>query len=96
VAGIGPLFGTGGPAAELILPLALLAGTYFLVNTGLIAVAIGLEWGGVPFQIWRRHFLRLSPGYYASASLSLLLVAALQQVRFAAIALLPPLLLVFY
>ena len=42
--------------------------------------------------------MRLSPGYAASASLSLLLVVALQQVHFGAIALLPlpPLLLVFY
>src|SRR5690242_14461400 len=40
VSGAAPLFGNGGPTAALILPLALCAATYFLVNTGLIAIAI--------------------------------------------------------
>src|SRR5688500_1374710 len=96
VSGAQPLFGRGGPAATLILPLALFAATYFVVNTGLIAVAIGLQSGSSPLAIWRRHFMRLSPGYAASASLALLLVAALAQVHFAAIALLPPVLPVLY
>jgi putative nucleotidyltransferase with HDIG domain len=96
VSGAAPLFGHGGPSAALILPLALFASTYFIVNTGLIAVAIGFQSSASPLVIWRRHFMRLSPGYAASASLALLLVAALAQVHFAAIALLPPLLLVFY
>lgn len=96
ISGAQPLFGHGGPAAALILPLALFAACYFFVNTGLIAVAIGLEVGASPLQIWRTHFMGLAPGYAASASLALMLVAALAQVHFAAIALLPPLLLVFY
>jgi hypothetical protein len=62
----------------------------------LIAAAIGLETGTSPLVVWWRHFIRLAPGYAASASLALLLVVALQQVRFAAIWLLPPVLLVFY
>jgi putative nucleotidyltransferase with HDIG domain len=96
VSGAEPLFGNGGPAAALILPLALFAASYFLVNTGLIAIAIGLQTGAGPVLIWRQHFMRLGSGYAASASLALLLVAALAQVHFAAIALVPPLLLVFY
>jgi putative nucleotidyltransferase with HDIG domain len=95
VSGAAPLI-HGGQAARLILPLTLLALTYFVINTGLIAGAIGLETRTSPSVIWRRHFLRLSPGYAASASLALLLVVALQQVHFAAIWLLPPVLLVFY
>src|SRR4051812_31693210 len=91
VSGAQPLL-HGGQAARLILPLALLALTYFLINTGLIAGAIGLETRTSPTAVWRRHFLRLAPGYAASASLALLLVVALQQVHFAAIGLLPPLL----
>jgi hypothetical protein len=91
VSGAKPLL-HGGQAATLILPLALLALTYFLINTGLIAAAIGLETGTGPLVIWWRHFIRLAPRYAASASLALLLVVALQQVRFAAIWLLPPVL----
>ena len=95
VSGAKPLL-HGGQAATLILPLALLAATYFVINTGLIAAAIGLETGTGAVVLWWRHFMRLAPGYAASASLALLLVVALQQVRFAAIWLLPPVLLVFY
>ena len=97
-AGGEPLFGKEGPAAQLILPIALLGATYFVINTGLIAVAIGFESRCNPLQLWRQHFMRLSPGYAASASLSLLVLSGLQQVHFGPIALLPlpPLLLVFY
>lgn len=96
VSGVTPLLGQDTRAGGLILPLMLLATGYFLVNTGLIAGAIGLETGSSGVVIWQRHFLRLAPGYLASASLALLLVAALEQVHFTAILLLPPLLLLFY
>jgi putative nucleotidyltransferase with HDIG domain len=96
VAGATPLFGKSGVAVELILPVALLGATYFVINTGLIAGAIGFEKGLNPFQLWRKHFMRLAPGYAGSASLSLLLLSALQQVHFGAIALLPPVILIFY
>jgi putative nucleotidyltransferase with HDIG domain len=94
--GVDPLLGGSGPAAELLVPLALLGATYFLVNTGLLAVAIGIDSTTSPLVLWRRHFIALAPGYAASASLALLLVLALQTVHFAAFALLAPLLLVFY
>ena len=96
VSGVDRLLGGSGHAADLLLPLALLGATYFLVNTGLLAVAIGIDSATSPFLLWRRHFFALAPGYAASASLALLLVLALQTVHFAAFALLAPLLLVFY
>src|SRR5687767_2359546 len=96
VSGVGPLLGTGGAVANLIAPLGLLAASYFLVNTGLLAVAIGIDSGTSPFGLWRRHFMSLSAGYAASASLALLLVVAMQHVHLAAIALLAPLLLLLY
>jgi putative nucleotidyltransferase with HDIG domain len=96
VTGVEPLFGNGNRAGELILPLGLLAACYFLVNTGLVAVAFGLQANASPLVIWRKHFMRLAPGYAANASLALLLVVALQHLHFAAIAVLPPLLLIFY
>ncbi len=81
VSGIDRLLGGGGPAAELLVPLALLGTTYFVVNTGLLAVAIGIDTAASPLLLWRRHFLALAPGYAASASLALLLVLALQTVH---------------
>jgi putative nucleotidyltransferase with HDIG domain len=96
VSGGDRLLGGGGQAAELLVPLALLATTYFLVNTGLIAVVIGIDKATSPLLLWRRHFFALAPGYAASASLALLLVLALQAVHFVAFALLAPLLVIFY
>ena len=49
-----------------------------------------------PLAIWREHFLWLAPGYAAGACVALLLVVALHQVNFSALALIPPLLMVFY
>ena len=96
VSGVAPMFGNGSGAGELILPLGLLAGSYFLLNTGLVAVAFGLQAGTSPLLIWRKHFMRLGAGYAANASLALLLVVALQHLHFTALAVLPPLLLIFY
>jgi putative nucleotidyltransferase with HDIG domain len=99
-AGVPPLFdpvtwrsvSPGG----LMLPLVLLAVTYFLVNSGLIATAIAFARKRRPLEIWREHFLALGPGYAAGACVALLLVVALHQVRFSAVALILPLLLLFY
>ena len=94
--GVEPLFGGNGHGADLLLPLALLGATYFIVNTGLLAIAIGTDTGTSPAVLWRQHLFALAPGYLGSASLALLLVLALQAVHFVAFALLAPLLLVFY
>jgi hypothetical protein len=96
IAGVDHLINSRGPASDLLLPLALLGASYFIVNTGLLAVAIGIDSATSPLVLWRRHFLALAPGYAGSASLALLLVLAFQTVHFAAFALLAPLLLVFY
>src|SRR5215204_5892811 len=82
LADVAPSMNGSGPPAELLVPLALLGAAYFLVNTGLLAVAIGINTATHPLQLWRRHFLALGPGYAASASLALLLVLALQTVHF--------------
>jgi putative nucleotidyltransferase with HDIG domain len=97
VSGAAPLFGQrAAPTASLVLPLAVMAGSYFIVNSGLIAIAIGLHTGQRPFEVWRSHFMWLGPGYLAGASVALLLVVAFFQVRFSALALLFPVLMVSY
>ena len=88
-------------AGASIGPSALLAACFYVINTGLIAGAIAFETQGRAFHIWRTHFVWLAPGYAASASVALLLVGALQQVKFTtelmpALFLVPPLFLVFY
>jgi putative nucleotidyltransferase with HDIG domain len=96
-AGVDPLFSaTKTPSGDLILPLLLLAAAYFVVNSGLTATAIAFAKKRSPLQVWREHFLWLGPGYAAGACVALLLVTALHMVHFSALALIPPLLLVFY
>jgi putative nucleotidyltransferase with HDIG domain len=95
-AGVGPLFSEKETPTGLILPLLVLAGAYFIVNSGLTATAIALAKKKSPVKVWREHFLWLGPGYAAGACVALLLVVALHMVHFSALVLLPPLLLVFY
>lgn len=99
--GAKPLFGHPAPTVDLIVPLALMSVSFYVINTGLIAGAIGFETNTRAFHIWRTHFVWLAPGFAASASVALLLVGTLQQVRFTnelmpALFLIPPLFLVFY
>jgi putative nucleotidyltransferase with HDIG domain len=97
-AGIGPLFAADVvPSSGLILPLGAFVATYYTVNNGLMAVAIALARRRPLVEVFREHFLWLGPGYAAGACVALLFVVALHQVRFTALALLiPPLLLLFY
>jgi putative nucleotidyltransferase with HDIG domain len=99
VAGIAPLASSGEPSSGLLLPLGVLALTYFLTNSGLIATAIALDTRRSPLAVWREHFLWLGPGYLAGACVAFLLVVVLHQVQFGpltAILLIAPVLVVFY
>ena len=95
-AGVEPLEGGAAGYAGLIVPLTILATAFFFLNSGLTATIIALEARRPPFAVWREYFVMLAPAYTAGASVALLLVMALRQVDFSAIALIPPVLLVLY
>jgi putative nucleotidyltransferase with HDIG domain len=95
-AGIAPLFTTPSLTGWIVLPLSLMAASYFLINSVLAAIVIGCHSRRSPVAFWREHFVGLIPTYAAAASVSLLLVVALRHVHFSAILLIPPLLLVTY
>jgi putative nucleotidyltransferase with HDIG domain len=95
-AGVAPLYTRPPLTGWVVLPLCLMAASYFLINSSLAAAVIGLHARRSPVAVWREHFVGLIPTYAAGASLSLLLVVALRQVHFSAILLIPPLLLVTY
>jgi putative nucleotidyltransferase with HDIG domain len=95
-ADIGPLYSAPLLTGWVLLPLCLMAATYFLINSILAATVIGCHTHRSPLAFWREHFVGLIPTYAAGASVSLLLVVALRQVHFSAIFLIPPLLLVTY
>jgi len=48
--------------------LALFAVLYFVLNTGLVAVAVALAGRQALWMVWRTHFLSLWPGYVGGAS----------------------------
>ncbi len=98
-AGIQPLSLTPHPILSLVAPLLLMALLYFLLNSWLIAGAVGFEQRVSPFLIWRDNFLWLSLNYFSGASVAALLLPYLQDeqrpfVRVAGILL--PLLLISY
>ena len=75
-----PLANAHAPIGQLLLPLLALTVVYFLLNSGLIAVAIGLDARKSPMQIWRQHFQWLSVHCLAAASVSFCLVLLINEV----------------
>jgi putative nucleotidyltransferase with HDIG domain len=91
-----PLYSGDPITASIIIPLSAMTVTYFGINSGLTATAIGLSARRSVGGVWREHFLPLLPSYFAAASVALLLAVALRVVHFGAIALILPLLLMSY
>jgi putative nucleotidyltransferase with HDIG domain len=96
LAGIPPLTQTQAPAGQLIGPLLALTVVYYLTNSGLIAIAIGLDARRSPITVWREHFLWLSANYFAAASVSFCLVLLVYQASLLAAILILPLLVVLH
>jgi putative nucleotidyltransferase with HDIG domain len=87
---------TQAPAGQLLAPLLALTAVYFLTNSGLIAVAIGLDARRSPITVWREHFLWLSVNYFAAASVALCLVLLMYQVSLLAAIVILPMLVVLH
>jgi putative nucleotidyltransferase with HDIG domain len=96
MSGVAPLAQAHAPVAQLVLPLFALTVVYFLVNSVLIATAIGLDARKSPLQIWRQHFSWLSVHCLAAASVSFCLVMLIYQVSFGAVFVVLPLLVVLH
>src|SRR4051812_16418909 len=96
ISGVQPLYQHGPPSSSVVLSLAVLATTYFAVNSGLTATVIALSLAKRPKEVWLEHYWPLFPSYLAGASVALLLVLAFREVQFTAIALILPLLLISY
>ena len=81
LAGIEPLATARQPIFGLLLPLLILAILYFLLNSWLIALAVGLEQKTSAFRVWRRNFLWLSLNYFSGASVAALLLPYVQDLQ---------------
>jgi putative nucleotidyltransferase with HDIG domain len=96
LAGVAPLARETAPIGTLVLPLVSLAAVYFALNSGLTAVAVGLDTGQPAFGIWRRHFQWLSINYFAAASVAFCMILLIQQASLMAAIVVLPLLAIFH
>jgi putative nucleotidyltransferase with HDIG domain len=81
--------------ATLVAPLVAFTIVYFMLNSGLTAVAVGLDSGLRPLDVWRANFRWLWVGYLGAGSTAFCLVLLLQQRNFMAAMMVLPLLAIF-
>lgn len=95
LAGI-PAGGQAFVPSRLLGPLFVLAALYFLINSGLIAIALGFERGTNASLLWWEHFPWLSLNYFGGVSVAALLVSYTRSVDAVAISIILPLLVISY
>lgn len=96
ISGIEPYSQVFTPLPSLFVPLLAFTAAYFLFNSSLVAVAVGLETQRSPATIWWKNFAWLSVNYFSGASLAALIVTYTQRLEFSTLAVIVPLLVVSY
>ena len=91
-----PLADAATPVSTMVLPLLVLTIVYFVLNSGLTAVAVGLDTRQPAFDIWQRHFRWVGISYLGAASVSFCLILLIQQASLLAVLVIAPLLAVFH
>ena len=81
---------------QIVFPLLAFTFLHFVINSLLIAIAVGFETGRNVWDIWRRDFLWLSLNYFGGASVSALLVVYTRDIDPAYLSVIVPLLLILY
>jgi len=81
---------------DIFVPLVVLAASYFLLNSGFVALALAFEKSANAFAIWRNNFLWLSLNYFGAASVAALLVSYTRTVDPTALGIIVPLLVISY
>jgi putative nucleotidyltransferase with HDIG domain len=84
-----------GLSADFVLRLAVFTALYFLLNSGLVTIAIALEHGESPFTIWWANFRELWINFAAGASIAAF-AASQKSVSLAFLGVIVPLLVVIY
>lgn len=80
----------------LTVPIFALALVYFMVNTALVAGALGFERRESALKIWWTHFPQISITYFVGSSVAMLVVAYTEQVDGAVVGIILPLLVIWY
>jgi putative nucleotidyltransferase with HDIG domain len=96
LADVAPLAVGHAPVARLVVPLMVFTAVFYLLNSGLTAVAVGLDTRQSPIDVWSHHFRWLWVGYLGAASAAFFLILLLQQGSLTAAAMILPLLAVFH
>src|SRR5262249_12077926 len=78
LAGDGPLIDEPGRIQTLVGPLAVFAGSYFLLNVGMVAAAVTLDQRLPFFDTIRRHFRGLWLSFFGGASIAALVMLVMQ------------------
>jgi putative nucleotidyltransferase with HDIG domain len=81
---------------QLLIPVSLMAGTYFAINSSLIAIAVASERGQSPIDIWKNNFVWIGLNYVGGACVAMLLVTYRQRIDFTALSVIVPLLVITY
>ena len=95
VVGLQPLATSDQSIDTLILPVMGTALGWFVLNSSLVAVAMALEAGAHPFDVWKRMWM-LCVNYGAAASASFCMVILTRYAGLTAVAAVLPLIFVFH
>lgn len=98
LAGVKPLYQSDVQIVRLLFPLLALTVVYFSLNTVITCVAIHFERGVTPLTFLRKNLPQLALNFFSSMSLAVLVLAVqgTGDVRFAAVGVIVPLLVMSY
>jgi len=96
LAGINPRAPVYNSLADFVLPLYLFTACSFILNSGLVAVALSFERKQSAFRIWREQFLWLCLNYFGGASVAAVLVVYAKAIDWAVVGIIVPLLAISY
>ena len=93
----GPLYVKPGPTVEqLLFPLAALAFTHYLCNSGSVAVVVALEKRRNVIKIWKDSFLWSSITYFAGAAAAGFIVSTVGNATIEVVGIIIPVILAMY
>jgi putative nucleotidyltransferase with HDIG domain len=95
-AGLPPLLHTSPALTPLLLPILLMVGTYFTLNTLIAGTVVWLESEEGPLALLRSHAPHLGVNFCVSVSLAAMIVRTSENVFTVAVVVLAPMLLVSY
>jgi len=96
LSGVAPLAVSEAPITRLVAPLLAMAVVYFAANSALTAIAVGMDSGQRPLDVWKANFRWLWVSYLGAASTAFCLILLIQQRSFMAAAMVLPLLAIFH